>query len=77
MTRRILRFTPPHLVGELIRLYSFKGDTVLDPYMGVGTTARAAMALQRHFVGFELNADYWREANKRIDNEKAQLKLFT
>lgn len=68
---------PPHLVGELIRYYSFKGDTILDPYMGVGTTAIAAITIQRHFVGFEINEAYYREAARRINNEKAQLQLFT
>jgi hypothetical protein len=40
-------------------LGDFKGDTVLDPFMGSGTTAIAAMRESRHFIGFELNKEYY------------------
>ena len=49
---------PVDLAWRLIRLYSFVGDVVLDPFMGSGTTARAARDLGRHFVGYEINAGY-------------------
>ena len=35
-----------------------KGDVVLDPFMGSGTTAKVAEKLGRHYIGFELNNDY-------------------
>jgi site-specific DNA-methyltransferase (adenine-specific) len=44
---------PPEIPLRLIRLFSMPGETVLDPFMGVGTTARAAKMLSRHFVGYE------------------------
>ena len=44
------------------------GDVVLDPFMGSGTTAVAATKLDRNFIGYELNADFIRMAEKRIDS---------
>jgi modification methylase len=49
---------PVALVERLIHLYSFAGDTVLDPFMGSGSTAVAAAQTGRHFVGYELNSEY-------------------
>ncbi len=49
---------PDELPKRLIKLYSFWGDTVLDPFMGTGTTAKMALALGRKAIGYELNADY-------------------
>ena len=49
---------PKELPHRLIKLYSFYGDTVLDPFMGSGTTAEAAIELGRNVVGYELNEDY-------------------
>jgi site-specific DNA-methyltransferase (adenine-specific) len=52
-----------------IKLSSSEGDTVLDPFMGSGTTAIAALRTGRQFIGFELEREYVEIANKRIDNE--------
>ena len=49
---------PPEIPLRLIRLYSSRGETVLDPFMGVGTTARAAKATGRHFVGYEIVPEF-------------------
>ena len=49
---------PEELPRRLIRMFSFSGDTVLDPFLGSGTTALAAKRLQRYSVGYEINADY-------------------
>ncbi len=49
---------PIDLPYRLIQLYSFKTDIVLDPFMGSGTTAIAALKSSRNFVGFEINNDY-------------------
>ncbi len=49
---------PDELPKRLIKLYSFYGDTVLDPFMGTGTTAKMALALGRKAIGYELNPDY-------------------
>jgi modification methylase len=39
----------------LIRMYSVKGDTVLDPFLGTGTTLKEAIELERNFIGYEIN----------------------
>jgi site-specific DNA-methyltransferase (adenine-specific) len=57
---------PVELPYRAINLYSFKGDVVLDPFMGSGTTAVAALKADRHYIGYELNADYIRIAERRI-----------
>lgn len=67
---------PLDLFRELMLMSSNEGDLVLDPFMGSGTTAVAAIRDNRKFVGFELNKEYYERANKRIKAEQAQLKLF-
>jgi DNA modification methylase len=57
---------PVELPYRLIQLYTFEGDVVLDPFMGSGQTALAALKSDRHFVGYEINAAYRRLAQKRI-----------
>ena len=49
---------------------------IIDPFLGSGTTAIAAIREKRHFVGFELNKDYYEIACKRIKDELQQIKLF-
>jgi len=49
---------PEELPKRLIKMFSFLGDVVLDPFMGSGTTALAAAKLGRNSVGYELNADF-------------------
>ena len=67
---------PVDLLRYLIRTYSNEGDTVLDNCMGSGTTAVACIREKRHFIGFELNKEYFDKACKRIDAERRQLTLF-
>jgi modification methylase len=57
---------PIDLPYRLIQLYSFKTDIILDPFMGSGTTAIAALKDNRKYVGFEINKDYIKLANKRV-----------
>ena len=49
---------------------------ILDATMGSGTTAVAALMEHRHFIGFELNKEYYDKAVKRIKAEQSQLSLF-
>jgi DNA modification methylase len=49
---------PEELPARLIKMFSFAGETVLDPFMGSGTTALAAKKLQRNSVGYEINPDF-------------------
>jgi DNA modification methylase len=57
---------PEELPRRLIKLYSFWGDTVLDPFLGSGTTAIAACKLGRNAVGYEINPDYIKIAKQKI-----------
>jgi site-specific DNA-methyltransferase (adenine-specific) len=57
---------PVELPGRLIDLYTFEGDLVLDPFIGSGTTAVAAVESKRHYVGYELDAEYIDIAERRI-----------
>ena len=67
---------PVDLPRKIIHLFTKEGDTVLDPFMGSGTTAVACIKEKRHFIGFELNELYWKKACQRIDAEQRQLSLF-
>jgi DNA modification methylase len=57
---------PTDLPYRLIQLYTFADEIVLDPFMGSGTTAVAAIDCNRKYVGFEIDADYIEIAQKRL-----------
>lgn len=57
---------PLELPTWFIRLFTRKHDIVLDPFIGIGTTALAAILLQRHYIGIEIVDEYVREANRNI-----------
>jgi len=57
---------PEELPHRLLQLYTFKGDIVLDPFAGSGTTCRVAKADGRNFVGYEISAEYVALANRRL-----------
>ena len=61
---------PEELPNRLIKLFSFTNDIVIDPFMGSGTTAIAAIKNNRNFVGYEINEEYINLANNRILNLK-------
>lgn len=63
---------PLQLIRFLIKLTTKEGQTVLDPFMGSGTTAVAARQLNRHFIGFETVLDFHADALKRLDQEAGQ-----
>jgi len=67
---------PKELPMRLIKLYSFWGDTVLDPFAGTGTTLLAAQELGRKSIGFELNPEYIKLINKKLNGYASQLCLF-
>ncbi len=67
---------PKELPMRLIKLYSFWGDTVLDPFAGTGTTLLAAQELGRKSIGFELNPEYIKLINKKLNGYSSQLCLF-
>ena len=67
---------PVALFEYLIKTYSNEGETVLDNCMGSGTTAIACMNMNRNFIGFELDPDYYNQAIKRLEQHKSQMNLF-
>lgn len=64
---------PIELAERLIRMFSFVGDTVLDPFMGTGTTSIAAARCGRNSVGCEIDPYYFDMAERRICNETTGL----
>lgn len=85
----IVRFQKPHpsvsvhptqksceLLQWIIRTYSNEGELILDSCVGSGTTAIAAIREKRHFIGFELNKEYFDKANERIRMELSEPELF-
>jgi len=64
---------PLELAERLIRMFSFVGDTVLDPFMGTGTTAVASAKWGRNSVGFEIDDHYYKLASERISVETSSL----
>ena len=65
---------PVELMRQIIRHYTCPGDTVLDPFMGSGTTGVACVMEGRNFIGIELDPHYYAIAERRIAN--AQPPLF-
>jgi modification methylase len=64
---------PLQLAERLIRMFSFVGDTVFDPFMGTGTTNVAAAKWGRNSVGVEVDPHYFEMAAKRLDEETPKL----
>ena len=82
LTQSIWQFNPAHashighpapfpveLPTRLIHFYSYRSDVVLDPFMGSGTTAVAAKQTGRHYIGYEVSAEYVALAEQRIQQE--------
>jgi len=61
---------PLGLPSWFIKLFSDEGDIVLDPFMGVGTTAIAAMRLNRQYIGIELSENYYRLSQEAVETER-------
>jgi len=64
---------PVELPLRLIELYTYRGDLVLDPFMGSGTTAAAAVRTGRHYVGYDTESEYVRIAEKRVREERDRI----
>jgi len=75
---------PIELPYRLIHLYTFEGDIILDPFMGSGQTAIAAIMTNRHYIGYEIDKKYVELSEKRIKkyineslNKSLQIPLFS
>jgi len=68
---------PIEFAERLIRMFSFVGDTVLDPFMGTGTTNLACANWGRNSIGIELDPQYVRIAQKRLADKGTNLYLST
>ena len=60
---------PVELAERLVRMFSFVGDTVLDPFMGTGTTTLAASKSGRNSFGVEIDPEYFKAAKSRVKSE--------
>jgi DNA modification methylase len=64
---------PDEIPRRLIKLFSFVGETVLDPFAGVGTTAKTAVSLNRKAVSVELNPEYAALISQRVQSTESQV----
>lgn len=68
---------PEALMRWMVQNSTTEGDTVLDPFMGSGTTGVACVQTGRNFVGIEIDPGYYAIAQRRIADAQAQLPLFS
>ncbi|WP_232227873.1 DNA methyltransferase [Hippea sp. KM1] len=64
---------PDELPKRLIKMFSFVGETVLDPFLGSGTTARVALELGRNAIGYEINKDFLKTIEKKLRVKDASI----
>jgi site-specific DNA-methyltransferase (adenine-specific) len=67
---------PPELAERLIRMFSFAGDTILDPFCGTGSTTLAAMMSGRNSIGNEIEPAYLDMAQRRVDDASRQRRMI-
>jgi site-specific DNA-methyltransferase (adenine-specific) len=67
---------PVALYEWLLNRYANDGDTILDTHVGSGSSLIACRNTNHKYVGFEINEDYYRLANERIEKETAQMNIF-
>ena len=63
---------PVKVLSHIVKLASNPGDLVFDPFMGVGSTGIAALNLGREFLGFEIDENYFKAADKRLKSVHPQ-----
>lgn len=64
---------PEELPKRLIRMFAFKGETVLDPFVGSGTTSLAARNLERNSVGYEINPEFIEIAKRKLNTNQIDI----
>lgn len=64
---------PEELPKRLIKMFAFKGETVLDPFMGSGTTSLAAKNLDRNSIGYEINPEFVEIAKEKLNSNQVDI----
>ena len=64
---------PEELPKRLIKMFSFKGDNILDPFMGSGTTSLVAQKLDRNSVGYEINKEFIEFSKKKLNIKQQEI----
>jgi len=72
-----LAMFPEELPARLIKMFSFPNETVLDPFMGSGTTASVARKLNRNSVGYEINSEFIHIIKEKIGGNDAFMQVET
>ena len=67
---------PEALAERVLKLFSFKGDTVLDPFNGAGTTSVVAKRTGRKYLGIDISPEYCETAQKRINHLENELQTL-
>lgn len=67
---------PENLVERVLKLFSYKGDVILDPFNGVGTTATVSKKLSRKYIGIDTSEEYCRKAKDRLEKTVINMRLF-
>jgi DNA modification methylase len=67
---------PEQLVERALKLFSYKGDVVLDPFNGVGTATAVAHRLDRNYIGIDISEEYCKTAEQRLLNISKQISIF-
>ena len=75
LKRRTAAF-PGEIAERLIKMFSIKGDTVLDPFLGSGTTIKLAMQNERNSIGYETDQNLIPIISKKIDSCKADIEII-
>ncbi len=64
---------PDELPRRIIKMFSFVGETVLDPFLGSGTTAKVALELNRNAIGYEINEDFLQIINQKLSTNRLDM----
>ncbi|OIP69911.1 MAG: hypothetical protein AUK43_11305 [Oscillatoriales cyanobacterium CG2_30_40_61] len=67
---------PIAVIDRIIKASSHGGDLIIDPFLGSGTTAIAALSLNRQVIGFEIKPEYCEIATQRIQNHLEEMNLI-
>jgi len=67
---------PDELPRRLIKMFTFIGDTVLDPFLGSGTTVKVALELQRNAIGYEINKDFLEIIKEKMGMKESLLQFY-